>query len=314
VKHSVLVLFLVACCFAGCGKVGDPRPPAIRIPVKIGDLKATQSQYDVVLSWTNPSKYVDGSTATDLVDIRILRDGSRIATVKVSAPGKPQTTTLDVHGAAGTAPVYTLEVATLRGKVSDASNPAHIAIVDVPGAILNLKGAMDQHRIRLDWQPPASAAALADVYVVRREDGAVAASVVKETWFEDANIEPGKTYSYIVTAAHGSTSPVPGPPSSPILVVAVDKVAPVIPTGLQPPVVTDTGAILQWNMNAEVDLAGYRVYRSDNPDSGFTRLDGVIHALNSIRDENYRPGSYYEVSAEDIDGNESPRSAAVRGP
>ena len=58
---AVLALLIMP----ACGKVGDPRPPIVRIPERIGDLKAVQTQDKIVLSWTNPSKYVDGAKATE---------------------------------------------------------------------------------------------------------------------------------------------------------------------------------------------------------------------------------------------------------
>jgi hypothetical protein len=150
VKHFVLVAFLML-WLTGCGKVGDPRPPAIRIPARIADLKAMQNQNEVTLTWTNPSKYVDGSTARDLTSVRIFRNGGRIDTVTLSGGGKPQSVVLNISGAFGATQVYTLEVETKRGKVSADSNEASIAIVAYPGFVLNLKGVMDQGRIRLDW-------------------------------------------------------------------------------------------------------------------------------------------------------------------
>src|SRR6185295_504712 len=59
----------------GCGKVGDPHVPTVRTPAMIVDLKAVQNQDRITLYWTNPSKYTDGSNATDLMSVRILQAG-----------------------------------------------------------------------------------------------------------------------------------------------------------------------------------------------------------------------------------------------
>ena len=237
-----------------------------------------------------------------------------VKTIKVSGAGAAQTESLNVFDSIGTTPRYTIQVATSRGKVSDPSNEISIAIVEVPGIVLISSVEMDQHRIRVEWKPPVQNPSLAEVYIVRRSDGVVQPPPVTETHFDDAEIVAGNTYSYTVTAARAGTPAVPGPPSLPVLVLARDTKGPKTPTGLQPPVVTESGAILRWDLNTESDLAGYRVYRSDNPNTGFTQLGTEIYAAPPIRDEGYKPGYYYKVSAEDMDRNQSGQSSAVRAP
>jgi fibronectin type 3 domain-containing protein len=184
-------------------------------------------------------------------------------------------------------------------------------VMDVPGTVANLLGEMDQGQIQLHWQPPAQNSSLAEIYLVRRQDWD-ASQNVREPRFVDPEIEAGKTYQYVISAARDSIPPVPGPPSAPLSIIAVDKIAPRVPTGLQQPVISETGAFLRWDRNTETDIAGYRVYRSDNPDTGFMALEKDVRTTPSFRDPDYRPGSYYKVSAEDDSGNESDKSAPVR--
>lgn len=316
-KHAVPFALLMLLLASACGKVGEPRPPKIRIPAGIMDLMVTQNQTDVSLTWTNPQRYVDGSMATDLTKVLILQNGSLIDAVPVSGPGKQQTYTRSVSGALGTTPVFTIEVETERGKTSAVSNEARISVVDVPGVVLNLKGVMDQHRIRLTWDPPLQNPSFAEVYIVRREDGAFPPARVTETNWEDRTVEAGKMYSYIVMAARGGSSPVSGRPSAPYSVIAKDEKAPATPTGLKPPVVSDSGAILTWDLNSEEDFTGYKVYRSDNPDSGdsgWVLLGDSLLKIALFPDAAYRPGSYYRVSAVDESGNESEKTLPVRAP
>jgi len=237
-------------------------------------------------------------------------------TVPVSGPGKPQTYTLPVAGATGTTPLFTLEVTTQRGKTSSVSNEVRTPVVDVPGIVLNLSGVMDQHRIRLNWNPPAQNRAYAEVYIVRREDGAVPPVAVTETHWDDTTVEMGKTYRYIVTAARNSVPPVSGPPS-PTEVIAIDMKRPAAPAGLQPPVISDSGAILRWDRSTEEDWAGYKIYRSGNPaagDGGWVWLGNTLLTRTSFTDGSYRPDSYYSVTAVDDSGNESDKSPPVHGP
>src|SRR4030095_9662206 len=78
-------LFLVA-----CGKVGDPKPPFIRIPEAVENLTVAQSGYNIVLSWTNPPKFIDGSTATNLTRARIQMGGASLAFVEATGGGNAQ--------------------------------------------------------------------------------------------------------------------------------------------------------------------------------------------------------------------------------
>jgi hypothetical protein len=68
------------------------------------------------------------------------------------------------------------------------------------------------------------------------------------------------------------------------------------------------GALLTWAANVETDLAGYRIFRSDRPAGGFGPLEEGIHTTNGFFDPNYRPDTYYAVSAVDESGNESAMS------
>jgi hypothetical protein len=317
VKHSVPVALFILLLFCGCGKVGDPRPPKIRKPAPVTDLRVSQDQTSIVLSWTNPQKYIDGSNATDLTNVRIYQDGKLIATVPVSGPGKEQTYSPQGGTLPGTTPVFAVEVATQRGKSSDVSKETRFEVVDVPGAVLNLKGVMDQHRIRLDWDPPAEKAVFAEVYIVRRDDGSFEPEAVAETHWEDKNVEAGKSYTYVVTAARNKVPPVAGPPSPKYTITATDRTPPAVPAGLQPPVISDSGANLRWDRNSEEDLVGYKVYRSDNPnagDGGWVLLDSAPTTNISFTDASSRSGSYYTVTAVDDSGNESQKAPPVRAP
>ena len=318
-SHSVLlrrfIFLLIAVCIvcSGCGKVGDPLPPRFRVPENISNLTVVQNQSQVVLTWTNPSKYIDGAAATDLWHVSILRNGTPITNLPINGPGKIQSVPVEVPPEdVGKISIYAVEIETQRGKKS-VSNGATITALDVPGVVTDVRGVMDQGQILLNWQVPTQKPTLAEVYLVRRQDRDAPEKVTVPP-FIDTQIEAGKTYQYVVTPAREGNPPVGGPSSGPVSVVAVDRMKPQPPTGLQPPVVTETGAFIRWDMNTETDIASYRVYRSDNPNAGFTRVDMELITGISFPDPNYRPGFYYRVTAVDESGNESDPSAIVRAP
>lgn len=93
----------------------------------------------------------------------------------------------------------------------------------------------------------------------------------------------------------------------------IDTAPPAAPSNLQ---ATKQGPDVQlsWNANTEPDLAGYSVYRSTSPSTGYTRLSGSLLSSPQFTDNNPPSGAnvvYYEVTASDFSGNESARSAAV---
>src|SRR5262245_22314144 len=90
VRYCAFPLLFFFLLLTGCGKVGDPLPPFIRIPESIHDLAVQQNGRDLVFTWTNPAKNIDGSGATDLAHVHIRSNESVIATVTVNAPAQTQ--------------------------------------------------------------------------------------------------------------------------------------------------------------------------------------------------------------------------------
>lgn len=87
----------------------------------------------------------------------------------------------------------------------------------------------------------------------------------------------------------------------------VDTEPPAIPAAIKVGL-KDKAVQVTWAMNTESDLAGYRVYRSDAPLTGFAPVATVEVA--SFKDE-VAGTRYYRVSALDRAGNESAPSASV---
>jgi predicted small lipoprotein YifL len=67
-----VALALVTVLF-GCGKIGPPLPPEIRVAERTTDLTAFQEGDDAVLRWSYPSLTTDGSALTDVEAIQVWR-------------------------------------------------------------------------------------------------------------------------------------------------------------------------------------------------------------------------------------------------
>ena len=298
---------LVLIAAAACGKVGNPLPPIVRTPQQVSDLRVTQNANQVILSWTNPASYVDGNAATDLSEIRILRNGVEVAREPVKAAGQPQSYALDVSGDLNSDLTFTVVVATQRRRTSVLSDAVLIHPRDAPGAPGALTAVFDQSRITLEWQPPEGNPDLVSGYRVQRSDRA-ALQEASATVFEDSEYEPGMTYTYAVTAVRAAGEVrIPGRPSAPIMVTAIDKNPPATPTGLRIQPLDAGTVLLEWTANKERDLKEYLVFRSD-------QAEPVRTVAESWTDQNYRPGLSYQLAAEDASGNSSERSMPQAGP
>src|SRR6266704_840630 len=296
-QRSIAIVLLLL--LPACGKEGPPLPPFIRIPEPVKDLKAIQSGYTLTLTWTNPTKNIDGSAATNLSHVQIRNDGAILATLNVSAPGQPQSHSIPLGVPPGGLRTYTAVVDTTQGKTSQVSNIATIEPVEVPGKISRLQAVVDQRRIRLEWERPQEHPELADGYVIARTDRPSESQTVSETRFDDNQYQPGKVLTYQVTAVRRMPgNPVLGVGPESITVACEDKTAPPVPTGLDI-VESDMGGYLTWNPNQETDLAGYHVFRSESANGGFCSISDRIVMTNVFLDSSYRSGLYYRVSAVD---------------
>ena len=98
----------------------------------------------------------------------------------------------------------------------------------------------------------------------------------------------------------------------PVGTVTIDTTPPASPKGLST-VGRDGRVILDWDKNSEADLAGYRIYRSKTPLTGFDVLGST--EFNHHKDEgvsNFQK-YYFKISAMDRAGNESRRTDAAIG-
>ncbi|HQB29582.1 MAG TPA: DUF799 family lipoprotein [Syntrophales bacterium] len=94
--------------------------------------------------------------------------------------------------------------------------------------------------------------------------------------------------------------------------VTLDTTPPAVPSGFNA-VGRNTYVLLDWVKNTDKDLAGYRVYRSVTPLSGYEEIGKT--EFNELKDKNLENlrKYFYRLSAEDVAGNESGKTDSVEG-
>jgi len=130
----------------------------------------------------------------------------------------------------------------------------------------------------------------------------------------DINVQNNSFYSYYVTSVDciGRESS----PSQQVNAKPVDLTPPSFPQGLD--LHEEEGTVLlSWNMNLELDLSHYDVYRSLKVNSGYEKINKVpVPADKSSyadKDVYFGPTYYYKLKAMDLPGNESEFSNTISG-
>lgn len=97
--------------------------------------------------------------------------------------------------------------------------------------------------------------------------------------------------------------------SLPVMVQPVDSIPPAIPTNLAGTIDTTGIVKLRWLNNKDIDLAGYRIFRSHNPKTEFTEVTSETWSINEYSDtvqvKNLNQKIYYKIKAEDQRFNQS---------
>src|SRR5262249_49607780 len=106
--------------------------------------------------------------------------------------------------------------------------------------------------------------------------------------------------------------------SDPATIAVLDTFPPAAPQGLIAAVLPGSApqtfvVDLSWSINLETDLAGYRVYRSEQEGERGRLLIPDVLPTPAARDDSVAPGHryWYSVTAVDRAGNESPASNPV---
>lgn len=334
-----------AVLFSSCGQPGAPQPPSLELPRAVDDLAASRKADRVTLRWTPPNRFIDGRILRREGPTRICRTPAQspVATCTVvgtiQAPpdipkGKARTrspqeytdllppTFLQQSPDGGV--MYAVEVLNRHGRSVGLSNQVAISTAPALSAPAQLTAHVGENGITLTWQPVAApqVSGVGFAYQISRrgESGGFAAIgtvPIDQSRYLDQTFEWEKKFDYrvevVTESARDKRTLVEGADSETVNVFARDVFPPAQPREVQA-VFSGPGQQrfidVSWAPNLEPDLAGYNVYRRAEG-SAAMRLNPQLLTAPSFRDEHVEPGKTYtySVSAVDLRGNESPKSA-----
>jgi hypothetical protein len=243
---------------------------------------------------------------------------------------------------AGQEVVYMVRARSSKKRASADSNSASVRFLPVPAPPTDVHAKVTESAIELAWSAPAEGASSAAVvgYRVYRaalpKDAALPPDFTEVSQlhlpngmeligpapsasFRDTNFMFDTTYVYVVRSVGGSEGQaVESGDSKPYAITPRDIFPPAAPQRVISVVVPATQTApayveLSWEINAEPDLSGYWVYRSEQPDTPGQKLNSQLLLSPTFRDMTALPGKryFYRVSAVDTAGNESPLSSSV---
>lgn len=305
----------------GCGSVGEPLYPALKIPTRVSDLSAVERGDQIDVTFTIPAQTTEGLTLKTIGKIE-LRIGPNSAggsfevnrwaagaqQVDVPPPATPGFVRklIPAQSFVGKDEVVAVRLANEKGRFSDWSNVLTVSIEQPLATPSNFKAEPAPQGVQLSWTAPGSTKF--NIYRKTEEEKTptLLASSDQPSYL-DTTAEFEKTYEYYLEGAHDKTvTEVAGP----VNITPRDIFPPAVPTGLTAS--AGVGAVeLAWERNAEPDFKEYRVFRAE-ADGPFIQiavgLDAPSYSDHAVESgKRYR----YRVSAADQTGNVSQPSSPV---
>lgn len=337
-----------ALCLAGCGVPGAPQPPSLGIPKAINDLQATRKGATVTLTWTEPTETTDGELIRKPGKMVITRAARatgpfqaiadtplRRATTEKQHPKASANDDIASVVSDPAAPdflFYRVTSVSSRDRISLPSNTVSIPAVSTPPSPQKLTLGLTPHGVTINFDlPPAPQPTRLNSHAIYRimrrqvDGGSNEPLMIGEVRpgdntlpIVDSRIEWEKKYEYWVRAfttwqAGSQRGEVEGDDSAPVTIIAHDTFPPAAPSGLQAVfsgLVQNPAIDLTWTPNTEDDLAGYNVFRHVSG-APAVKINSALVKTPAFHDPNVSLGEtyFYSVSAIDLRGNESAKSA-----
>jgi hypothetical protein len=321
-RTLAVILCASVCALAGCGSIGEPLYPALRIPLRVLDLGVVERGANIDFDFTIAPLTTEGVLLKEIggVELRVgpgpapsnggsLDEWLKTATrVDVPTPDKPGPVQAQFPAAkfVDQDVVAAVRVTNPKGRDAGWSDFKTFHVEQPLATPADFHIAATAKGVELTWRAPAPG----EFHIFRKTEPQprlVQLATTTESPYVDISAEYGKTYQYSVQSIRGKVeSDVAGPET----ITPIDTFAPEVPSGLTASV--GLGAVeLAWTRNTEPDLKEYRVFRSEE-DAPFVEIARGLDAP-TYSDHGIQGGKHYryEVSAIDQIGNESAPSAPV---
>jgi hypothetical protein len=316
----VILCAAVCLLLAGCGSIGEPLYPALRIPSRVTDLVVVEHGVNLNFDFTIAPLTTEGLALQEIggVELRAgvsspngfnqaewLMNSTRI---DVPAPDKPGPihAQFPAAGFVGRDIIVAVRVTNPKGRDAGWSDFKTLHVEQPLAIPTDFQVVATGKGIQLTWR----AAGPSEFRVLRKSDQQQRPTVLAtatEPNYLDISAEYGKTYQYSVQSARG---PVESDIAGPETITPIDKFPPEVPSGLTASV--GLGSIeLAWVRNTESDFKAYRVLRSEEGGAFAEVAQGLEGPAYSDRGVQSGKHYRYEVSAVDQAGNASAPSAPV---
>lgn len=350
VKASAVALAVVLLSLSlSCGKRKPPQAPQERISQRV-EASAFQRGNQVILSWKMPARNASSNDVQNIARVDIYRlaeplnspltlseeeFASRsvvIAAIPISDTDFALQTltyadTLEFAGQPARLR-YSLRLVNKSGQKASFSNFLLVEPASrIAGSPASLSAALSQEAITLTWTAPGTnidgtAPNLLGYNIYRSASEKETAKLlnkipVAETRFADDFFDFDKEQFYFVRAVSVGTGgePVESKESNIVRLLPKDTFAPSPPSAITLAATLNTISIF-FASNPEVDIAGYRIYRSTDANLDRTKwelLTSDLLTTNTFQDNRVESGKtyYYYITATDKTGNLSQASAVV---
>lgn len=293
------------------------------MPRAIGDLGGEVRDSVLLLSFSIPTKNMDGTEAGDITGFRILKRCGGCGTGFEAWKDLKLTDergysirggrffTYDNDLREGFEYGYRVFPETSKGVLGDGSNIFSVKWVEPPPPPEHVTVREEDSSLVLTWPP--SDGLFYNVYRWEEEIYPVAplnASPLSVAQFTDGGLQNGKRYRYEVRAGRAESGVAYEGEGTDVFGVPKDKTAPM------PPVAPrlekkGPGVLVTWTASKEPDLEGYNVYRAAGG-RPIKRNDRPVQETQFLdKSAGTDPYVSYFVTAVDRAGNESDRSQEV---
>jgi hypothetical protein len=319
-RASVAIAAAPCLLLAGCGYVGDPKPPALEIPVGIQDLSVMQRGDRVFVQFTPSLKSTDGLVLRGLSGFDLRAGGPNPGNFHTASwadlaerlplTGDSPEPVLAEYPAtkwAGREVFFGVRALGPTGRPSGWSNIAVLSVVTAPPRPGALRAENQPKGVGLGWERAGLPEGGAWQVFRRAGDEKESSSLgrTKDPFWLDTDVELGKKYAYTVVAvAPAGNGEAASDPAGEVSIVPSDVFAPDPPSGFEALQSLNT-IELTWKRGSETDLKAWQVWRAEGA-AALSKLGEPV-AIPSFSDAKVEPGkSYrYAVSSLDESGNES---------